>query len=359
MSLIRSLLTSCLPVVTGGVLLAAPLASVAEEKVEDNTGWYGTLKIGGTNLLEGPEFDWTIDGKSYDGDLNNPWGFSAQAGVGYDWGKIRLELAYKYSWFNNNDLSIDQRNKYGNIIYRSVGDSSLQSLLARLNYDFKISESSRFTPTVGVQGGLVCANSPDVSATIRDSRGSYKVKADGKQSCGFGYGANAGLLYKIAENLNGLMDISYVYGGQTVETGSRKVTRYIEITQKGEVLRDFRPNRVVGGTACILRRQLNLGMLDDCTDVTVLPDTTNIQKITVKDRGMNYSPFNGLNLMIGLQYFFGGKNNSEPKKVIVNDSIPADSVVVPEPVLQPSPEPEVETLQPNISVPNTPIRALW
>ena len=331
-----------------------PMTALAEEKYEDNTGWYGTLKVGGTNLLNGPDFDWTIDDQPFDGDLRSPWGFSAEGGVGYDWGAWRAEVTYKYRWFNNNELDIDSgNNRFSKALGSSVGSSNFQSLLARLNYDFE-SDSSNITPTIGAQLGVVCVTTPDIKITVNDPSGSdYKVRQSGSQGCGLGWGGNAGLLYKISENLNGLVDVAYVQGAFSVKTGSKKITRTLTLKNEAYTLRDFVGNRTIGVSTCFQRRQGGLS-LAGCFDETVVPEETYTREIEIMDGGMTYTPYNGLNVMVGLQYFFGRKNKPQEVEEVVVEEVEVEVVVqeeyIPEPVL----ETELEIPQQN-----APIRALW
>ena len=349
----RFLNTSFLPALVCGISLVLPLSAAAEEKYEDNTGWYGTLKVGGTSLLDGPDFDWTVDDQSFNGDLGSPWGFSAEGGAGYDWGAWRAELTYKYRWFNNNDLSFDSgNNRFGTLLGSSVGSSSFQSLLARLNYDFE-SDSSNLTPTIGAQLGVVCVTTPDVKITVNDPAGRYKVKQSGSQGCGLGWGGNAGFLYKISERLNGLVDVAYVQGAFSVKTGSKKVTRTLTLKNESYTLRDFIGNRTIAGSTCDARKAAGLSLVS-CFDETIVPEETYTRDIEIMDGGMTYTPYNGLNVMVGLQYFFGRKNKPQQVEEVVVEEVQEEVVVEEEYIPEPVFEAEPKTPQQN-----SPIRALW
>jgi len=329
--LTRFLSTSFLPAFVCGISLALPLAAASEENYEDNTGWYGTLKVGGTNLLNGPEFDSTIDGQSFNGDLGSPWGFSAEGGAGYDWGAWRAEVTYKYRWFNNDELNMDSgNNRFSKVVERSVGSSNFQSLLARLNYDFE-SDSSNLTPTIGAQLGAVCVTTPDVKVTLNAPGGRYKVKQNGKQACGLGWGGNVGLLYKFSESLNGIFDVAYVQGAFSVKTGSKKVTRTLTLQNEAYVLSDFIASRNIGGSTCAQRRAAGLS-IGGCFDVTEVPSETYTRDIEIVDGGMTYAPYNGLNVMVGLQYFFGRKNKPQDVEEVVVEEVVIEEEVKETPV---------------------------
>ena len=89
---------------------ASAITSPAIANENDGKGWYGTAGIGfvSPNDLEGDEC-LTLSGSEYcaDYDLGLDSGLSGEIGIGYDFGKIRIEATYSRDNTSMDDLDAD------------------------------------------------------------------------------------------------------------------------------------------------------------------------------------------------------------------------------------------------------------
>ena len=324
------------------MLLSSPVVASEKEENQPKKGWYFNFSAG-TTVLFGSDVDLNVGGRDYSGSLSNDWGGAVEGGVGYDFGEWSADVIYKYRWFDNEDFSFNGNRFGANLANVSVGNSDWQTLLLGIYKDFQ-AKDSKFFFKLGPVAGLGCYNSPDVTAKYTFVRADstlsrkVKVKAKGSNTCSFTWGGKAGVGYEINPNWDAMFDVMWVSqtGASTTSGGKKKRVSY-SITEPVEVSRNvFNPFVDNGqGTQCGTAQELGVGVTPACFPATLVTrdqTTTYVRDINVKS--LQYSPAQGLNLMLGLRYTFGSKPKPEPKVVV-------EEVVIEEEVQE------------------TPVRGLW
>tara|TARA_B100000945_G_scaffold297400_1_gene276443 strand:+ start:265 stop:837 length:573 start_codon:yes stop_codon:yes gene_type:complete len=137
--------------------IAIPSSSFASEGIYF-TGSIGTSRIG------------DIDIDSIDNDIEFDSGLNYEIGVGYDFGKTRIEASWERS--NSNDVSWTE--------ISIADDATAGSFLASVIYDFE--NDSRWAPFVGA------------------SIGTTTFDVDDNSDSSFSYGVQAGISYQTSEN---------------------------------------------------------------------------------------------------------------------------------------------------------------
>ena len=147
---------SLLAVVTIALSASAITSPVIAEE-NDGKGWYGTAGIGfvSPNDPTGDEC-LTLSGNRYcaDYDFGFDAGISGEIGVGYDFGKFRVEATYSRSNTSMDDVSADITENGVDVITLTSkvddGDTAQNSFMLNAYYDFDT--DSKFVPYVG--GGI-------------------------------------------------------------------------------------------------------------------------------------------------------------------------------------------------------------
>ena len=190
-------------VVTGAAIGAAFIASPALAEEKDGTGWYGTAGIGflSPNDPSGDEC-LTVLGDKYcaDYDFEFDTALSGEIGIGYDFGKFRVETTYTRSNTSlskvSADVTVDSVKLTTLSSKVSDGDANLNSFMVNGYIDFDT--KSKFVPYVG--GGIGYTNVDFSSYTVKVA--GYTVKSGEGSSGAFGYQAKAGLTYLASEKID-------------------------------------------------------------------------------------------------------------------------------------------------------------
>lgn len=175
--------------------------AIAEEK--DGKGWYGTAGVGflSPNDPAGDECVTILGSKvCADYDYKFDDAFSGEVGVGYDFGKFRVEATYTRSNTSLNkvkaDVSVDGI-KYVTLSSKvDDGDANLNSFLINGYIDFET--DSKFVPYVG--GGIGYTKINFSSYTVKVD--GYTVKSGEGSDSAFGYQAKAGVSYLASEKVD-------------------------------------------------------------------------------------------------------------------------------------------------------------
>ena len=179
--------------------IASPV--IAEEN--DGKGWYGTAGIGfySPNDPTGDEC-LTLSGNLYcaDYDLGYDAGISGEIGVGYDFGKFRVEATYSRSNTSMDDISADITENGVDIATATTkvddGDTNLNSFMLNAYYDFDT--NSKFVPYVG--GGVGYTNIDFAGFTV--TAAGETLKSDEGSDGAFGYQAKAGISYLASDKID-------------------------------------------------------------------------------------------------------------------------------------------------------------
>jgi len=334
---VRKLKSSLACLVSVLALSSPALASEKEAEWKPKEGWYFYLGGGGT-VLFGSDVDWNVGGQEFSGSLNDDWGGAVEGGLGYDFGEWSTDLVYKYRWFDNDNFSFDGNRLGSNLANVSVGSSDWQTLLLGIYKDFQ-AKDSKFFFKLGPVGGLGCYNSPDVTAKYTFPRQDLarskkiKVKVNGDNSCSFTWGGKAGLGYEIDKNWDITFDVMWVSqtGGSTT-SGSKKKSVSYSITEPGSLDSSsvFKPNNINPNDSAYTCEQSfpgGAGAPDGCFDISTgsgFVTRTYVQDLNVGS--LRYTPVQGLNLMLGLRYTFGGPKPA-PEPQVVEEVIIEEEVV--------------------------------
>ncbi len=147
------------------VLLVSAIFSAPAFSGEGDKGAYFTGSIGGSQIGD-------IDVVGISSDIEFEAGLGLDLGFGYDFGTTRLEG----TWVRG------QSDKTSWLGYSIVTDSTIDSFLASLYYDFR--DGKQWSPFVGAA----------IGATMAD--------IDGYDDSGFTYGLAYGLSYKTSEQID-------------------------------------------------------------------------------------------------------------------------------------------------------------
>lgn len=190
-------------VVTGAAIGAAFIASPALAEEKDGTGWYGTAGIGFLSP-NNPSGDECVKITGICAFLDYEYTFdtalSGEIGVGYDFGKFRVETTYTRSNTSLSKVSADVTvlgTKLANVSSTvNDGNTNLNSFLVNGYIDFDT--KSKFVPYLG--GGIGYTNVNFASYT--STEGTTVVKSGSGSSGAFGYQAKAGLTYLASEKVD-------------------------------------------------------------------------------------------------------------------------------------------------------------
>lgn len=179
--------------------IASPV--IAEEN--DKKGWYGTAGIGfvSPNDPTGDEC-LTLSGNLYcaDYDFGFDTGLSGEIGIGYDFGKFRVETTYSRSNTSMDDVSADITKDGASLTTLTSkvddGDAHLNSFMLNAYYDFDT--DSKFVPYVG--GGIGYTSIDFSSYTVTVS--GQSIASDEGSDGAFGYQAKAGISYLASEKID-------------------------------------------------------------------------------------------------------------------------------------------------------------
>jgi opacity protein-like surface antigen len=151
------------PDLSGAVAQADGTTTVEVIEVESVNGWYLTVGAGAVW-----PFDQQIRGRSRSsvwddlpkrphGELSYNGGFSADGGIGYDFGALRTELTYGYSAPSLDSYKLRNYNGYSESI---GGKINKNDVMASLYWD--IIPYGRFTPYIGAGLGYTNISTPNV-----------------------------------------------------------------------------------------------------------------------------------------------------------------------------------------------------
>ena len=178
-------------------------ASPAIADENDGKGWYGTAGIGFVSPNEPTSEECLIlseDKYCADYDFDFDTGISGEFGVGYDFGKFRVEATYSRSNTSMNDVSADITENDAKIATLTTkvddGDANLNSFLLNAYYDFHA--DSKFVPYVG--GGIGYSQINFSSYTVK-ALGVTLSSGEGSDGA-FTYQAKAGISYLASEKID-------------------------------------------------------------------------------------------------------------------------------------------------------------
>lgn len=185
--------------------IAAP--AIAEDSGSTKEGWYGTAGIGYTQLRDA---DWDIQDSSYKGEVDFDNGFGYQAGVGYDFGKTRLEVGY-----SQHQGDIDEATEDSGATTTVDGDGSLQSIMLSVYRDFP-SESGKLSPYIGAGIGTTNVKADDITVA-------GTIYGDDDENA-FSYQLKAGVSYDMSEKTDVYAEVTYLNVGEVeLEKAGNKV----------------------------------------------------------------------------------------------------------------------------------------
>ena len=153
---------------------------------EENSGWYATGSIGGSQITNIDYVD-TTDVITFDG------GLGLDLGLGYDFGSSRVEG----TWSRGQSPGGTDK---GTVF---TTDSTIDSLLLSAFYDFR--SSKQWSPFVGV------------------SVGSTRIEHANLDDAGFSYGLSLGLSYKTSDTTEVFVKSTGIITPE-LETTSWKIT---------------------------------------------------------------------------------------------------------------------------------------
>ena len=189
-------------VMTGAAIGAAFIVSPALAEEKDETGWYGTAGIGflSPNNPSGDECLIVTGLKScLDYEYTFDTALSGEIGVGYDFGKFRVETTYTRSNTSlskvSGDVSVGSTEATLTDKVNS-GNANFNSFL--LNGYIDIDTKSKFVPYIGGGIGYTYVNFPSYTMSALGT----SVKSGKGSSGAFGYQAKAGLSYLASEKVD-------------------------------------------------------------------------------------------------------------------------------------------------------------
>ena len=190
-------------VVVTVALSASAITSPAIAEENDGKGWYGTAGIGfvSPNDPTGDEC-LTLLGNRYcaDYDFGYDAGISGEIGVGYDFGKFRVEATYSRSNTSMDDVSADITENGVDVITLTSkvddGDATQNSFMLNAYYDFDT--DSKFVPYVG---GGIGYTEIDFSSYTVTVEGEALESGEGSDGA-FGYQVKAGISYLASEKID-------------------------------------------------------------------------------------------------------------------------------------------------------------
>jgi opacity protein-like surface antigen len=181
----------------------ASVASPAFAEEKDGKGWYGTAGIGflSPNNPSGGECTTILTNKvCADYDYSFDTGLSGEIGVGYDFGKFRIETTYTRTNISLSEVSADVsvNNFKTASVSSSVNDGNTNLNSFMVNGYIDIDTKSKFVPYVG--GGIGYSDINFSSYTVKIL--GVDAKSGSGSSGAFGYQAKAGLSYLASEKVD-------------------------------------------------------------------------------------------------------------------------------------------------------------
>ena len=167
-----------------------------EVKSEESTGLYLTGNFG-TSSFTSADWKATVGGLSHTGDLIFDDGTGWEAGIGYDFGRVRTELSYANS---NNDIEsisaiIDEGILSGTAVDSSAsGDLKIKNIMISGYLDFPIGEQKKWTPYLG---GGIGGSKLDIDNITVDGE-----ELESSNTWLFGYQAKLGLSYSLNKGID-------------------------------------------------------------------------------------------------------------------------------------------------------------
>lgn len=181
----------------------ASVSSPAFAEEKDRKGWYGTAGIGflSPNNPSGGECTTILANKvCTDYDYTFDTGLSGEIGIGYDFGKFRIETTYARTNTSLSEVSADvsvNNFKTASVSSRvNDGNTNLNSFM--VNGYIDIDTKSKFVPYVG--GGIGYSEINYSSYTVKIL--GVDAKSSSGSSGAFGYQAKAGLSYLASEKVD-------------------------------------------------------------------------------------------------------------------------------------------------------------
>ena len=167
-----------------------------EVKSEESKGFYFSGNYG-TSSFTSADWKATVGGLSHKGDLNFDNGTGWEAGLGYDFGRLRTELSYAKSINDIESISakVDEGILSGTVVDSSAsGDLKINSILINGYLDFPIGEQKKWTPYLGagIGGSKLDIDNINVDGEELESANTWL----------FGYQAKLGLSYALNNKLS-------------------------------------------------------------------------------------------------------------------------------------------------------------
>ena len=165
-----------------------------EVRSEESKGPYFTGNYG-TSSLKNADWKATVNNLAHKGDLKFDDGTAWEAGLGYDFGRLRTELSYSESINKIESITatIDEGILKGTSVPSSAsGDLKINNVLINGYLDFPIGK--RFTPYIGagIGGSKLNIDNITVDGDVLESANTWL----------FGYQGKLGLSYALNKNLN-------------------------------------------------------------------------------------------------------------------------------------------------------------
>lgn len=181
----------------------SPMAALSQDKspVKPVNGWYGTLG-GGVVVPSSPSGYFTIDEFKNNGFQTQTTAPSLEAGIGYDFGKLRAEFTYGYTPIPASMLYAANSRVSASAPLSS--NYNINSFLFGAYYD--IENKSRWTPYFGGAIGPGVANIPGFNSVID---GDYYVMSPTSATV-FAYQAKAGIAYTASKNADVFVEAGYL-----------------------------------------------------------------------------------------------------------------------------------------------------
>ena len=123
---------------------------IGTTKAEEMKQFYLTIG-GGSNIFLDTDYDETLDGVKYQGDVELESNFSLDGGIGYDFGKWRTEITYQSMPADLDSISAEKVIGSVGVTASASGDVDLKSYFATIYYDlpdYKIGDKT-LLPYIG------------------------------------------------------------------------------------------------------------------------------------------------------------------------------------------------------------------
>lgn len=195
----KASLFSAVAIAVGAAIFSSP--AIADEN--DGMGWYGTAGIGflSPNKPEGEECVDVLGGElCADYEYEFDTALRGEIGVGYDFGKFRLEATYSRSSTELTDVEIDA--SFDGVEIGGIdtdvdgGNTELNSFM--LNGYLDLHNDSKFVPYLGGGIGYTEVGFSGYDITIQGIEVDFEDGSEGV----FGYQLKAGVSYLASEKID-------------------------------------------------------------------------------------------------------------------------------------------------------------